>query len=401
MTMNEHAVPAYFVRGGTSKGLVMLGRDLPADRGQWGPVLLAAMGSPDPYGRQLNGMGGGLSSLSKVCVLFPATRTDIDLEYLFVQVQIRDSVVDYSGNCGNMSSAVGPIAIEMGLVSVPDGPVTVRMLNRNTSKVIANRFDVKDGRPLVVSETGLTGVQGPGVEVMLDFIDPAGAATGKLLPTGQATDTLNLSGNEYIEASLVDASNPSVFIEASSVGLVGNESAEQIESDPALLKKLEQIRQAASMRMGLSDSWQSAAENRMTPLLGIVSHPQRFVASDGTRFTERDMDVSVRFLSNGQPHRAVPATGALSTVAASRVFGSLVHKNVAVDTDGFLEEIQNVRVAHPSGCTEVEVESVASESGSVEISRLSVYRSMRKLMTGMVHVPIQSDMLSTEEGRRG
>lgn len=392
----ERGLPASFVRGGTSKGLVIAGSDLPADSGMWDPLLLAAMGSPDPYGRQLNGMGGGLSSLSKVCVVYPSFRDDIDVEYTFVQVQIRQATVDFSGNCGNMSAAIGPAAIEMGLVVIPDGEAYIRMLNRNTDKVIAARFEVAGGHPVMLPHTVLDGVEGPGTEIMLDFLDPGGAATGKLLPTGNPRDKLVLPDGAVVEASLVDASNPCVFIEAASLGLNGNESPSKLESDIPLLKRLEWIRRAASVRMGISRDSEAAAENRMTPLIAVVSGPKPFTASDGNSFAEHDMDLTVRFLSNGQPHRAVPATGAMSTTAAALVPQSIVHQAMGTPASTSVGDIRTVRVAHPSGCTGIEAEASTTELGAIDIVRLSVRRTTRRLFTGVVHVPMPEGIAETE-----
>lgn len=394
----ERDLPASFVRGGTSKGLVIAGSDLPADSEIWAPLLLAAMGSPDPYGRQLNGMGGGLSSLSKVCVVFPPTRADIDVEYTFAQVQIHRSTVDFSGNCGNMSAAIGPAAIEMGLVALPDGPACIRMLNRNTNKVIAARFEVAGGRPMMLPHTVLDGVEGPGTEIMLDFIDPGGAATGKLLPTGNPQDRLVLPDGAVVEVSLVDASNPCVFIEAASLGLTGSESPSELEADAPLLMRLESIRRVASVRMGIAKDSEAAAGNRMTPLIAVVSPPQPYIASDGKSFVEQDMDLAVRFLSNGQPHRAVPATGAMSTAAAALVPGSIAHRAMGIPASVNVGKIHTVRVAHPSGCTAIETEASATELGVVDVVRLSVRRTMRRLFTGVVHVPMPEVETGTEGG---
>jgi 2-methylaconitate cis-trans-isomerase PrpF len=391
VTVLERELPAYFVRGGTSKGLVLSGRDLPADRAAWAPLLLAAMGSPDAYGRQLNGMGGGLSSLSKVCVVDPPSSSEVDVEYTFVQVQIRRAAVDFSGNCGNMSSAIGPTAVAMGIVSPPDGPARVRMLNRNTGKIVVARFDISDGRPVLRHDTVLDGVDGPATDVTLDFMDPGGAATGELLPTGNPVDHLGLSDGTAVEASLVDASNACVFVEAIALGLTGGETPEQIEADPRLLGRLEDIRRAASVRMGTAEDLEAAGKDRMTPLIAIVAGPQDFSSSGGKRFAAKDMDVTVRYLSNGQPHRAVPATGAMSTAAAALIPGSLVERSMKTRSADSSRGPLVVRVAHPSGCTDVEAEAAVGPNGLPAVARLSVHRTTRRLFTGMVHVPMPEE----------
>src|SRR5687767_8030311 len=214
-------LPAVFMRGGTSKALMLHLRDLPADRPAWDAIFLTAMGSPDPHGRQLNGMGGGVSSLSKVCVLGPPSRPDADLDYTFAQVLVTEARVDYSGNCGNMSSAVGPFAVEEGIVPAGDGERLVRIHNTNTKKIINATFRVKDGRAVVEGELEIPGVAGTGSPVRLDFLEPGGAVTGKLLPTGKPRDVLEIPGIGKVEASMVDAANPCVFLAAESLGLKG------------------------------------------------------------------------------------------------------------------------------------------------------------------------------------
>src|ERR1700752_4668072 len=204
------ALPAVFMRGGTSRAIMFHSRDLP-DRTEWDPIFLAAMGSPDPNGRQLNGMGGGISSLSKVCVLAPSDRADADVDYTFAQVQIREASVDYRSNCGNMSSAVGPFAVDEGIVRPNGDTGVVRIFNTNTRKIIRSTFPLEDGRAATDGELAIPGVAGTGAPVRLAFLAARGARTGRLLPTGHVTDRLELGGGETIEVSLVDAANACVF----------------------------------------------------------------------------------------------------------------------------------------------------------------------------------------------
>jgi hypothetical protein len=225
-------------------------RDLPAQRVKWDPLFLAAMGSPDPYGRQLNGMGGGISSLSKVCVIAPSTRKDADLDYTFAQVQIREPRVDYRGNCGNMSSAVGPFAMDEGLVRAEGDMATVRIYNTNTKKLIHATFPLHDNLPRYDGDLVIPGVAGSGAPVRLDFIAPGGATTGKLLPTGHPVDTVDVPGVGRIAVSMVDAGNAAVFLRAADLGLNGTELPEQLETDTALLARLQAIRQCAAGRHG-------------------------------------------------------------------------------------------------------------------------------------------------------
>src|SRR5262245_19110393 len=230
--MSERAIPAVFMRGGTSKAIMYHARDLPAERADWDPIFMAAMGSPDPNGRQLDGMGGGVSSLSKVCVLAPSRRPDADIDYTFAQILIREAVVDYRGNCGNMSSAVGPFAIDEGLVR-PDGEgALVRIFITNTQKLIHARFAVADGRTRYDGDLAIPGVAGTGSPIRLDFIEPGGASTGKLLPTGCALERLDVAEIGTIDVSMVDAANACVFVRAADLGLTGCELPDELEARP-------------------------------------------------------------------------------------------------------------------------------------------------------------------------
>src|SRR5258707_301106 len=235
------ALPAVFMRGGTSRAIMFHARDLPG-RSEWDPIFLAAMGSPDPNGRQLNGMGGGISSLSKVCILAPSDRTDADIDYTFAQIQIREPRVDYRSNCGNMSSAVGPFAVDEGLVRPNGDTAVVRIFNTNTRKIICSTFPLEDGRAATDGDLAIPGVAGTGAPVRLDFLTPGGATTGKLLPTGNAVDRLDVPGMEMIEVSLVDAANACVFVRARDLGLTGRELPDELERDPALLGRMQGIR---------------------------------------------------------------------------------------------------------------------------------------------------------------
>ena len=232
------ALPAVFMRGGTSRAVMFHQRDLPA-REHWDPIFLAAMGSPDPNGRQLNGMGGGISSLSKICILAPSDREDADIDYTFAQIQIREAAVDYRGNCGNMSSAVGPFAVDEGLVRPNGDTAVVRIFNTNTRKIIRSTFALLDGRAATDGDLAIPGVAGTGAPVRLDFLSPGGAATGRLLPTGNVRDWLDVPGVGRIEASLVDAAKPCVLVRAHDVGLRGTELPEALDGNADLLLRLD------------------------------------------------------------------------------------------------------------------------------------------------------------------
>ncbi|MCW5604435.1 MAG: PrpF family protein, partial [Burkholderiales bacterium] len=331
--MKQVRIPAVFMRGGTSNAIVFHAKDLPRDRAQWDEIFLAAIGSPDPYGRQLDGMGGGVSSLSKVCVIGPATRPDADIDYTFAQVQIKDALVDYTSNCGNMSSAMGPFAVDEGLIKVSGSEVLVRVHNTNTKKVIWSRFTLDDGQAAVDGDLAIPGVSGTGAPVRLEFRDPGGATTGKLLPTGNAVDTLDVPGYGKFEASLVDAANATCFLNAADLGLKGTEMPEELDRNAELLKKLAAIRIAASVAMGIGKTPEEAAAKRTVPFIGFVSGPQDATALSGDRIEAGKVDLTARMLSNGQPHRALPLTVSLCTAVAARIAGSVVNRAARLPGD--------------------------------------------------------------------
>jgi 2-methylaconitate cis-trans-isomerase PrpF len=357
---------AVFARGGTSKALIFHLKDLPQDRSKWDELFLAAMGSPDPYGRQLDGMGGGVSSLSKVCIVGPSSRPDADVDYTFVQVQVKDARTDYQGNCGNMSSAIGPFAVDEGLVRVTDGDATVRIHNTNTKKIINATFPVSEGRSIEDGDLAIPGVSGPGAPVRLDFMEPGGASSGKLLPTGHVTDRLG-----DIEASLVDAANASVFIDAAALGLTGKELPTELEERPQVLERLAEIRAQGAAAMGLPKS-------TFIPLIAFVSAPQDTRTLAGETIPASQVDLVVRMISNGQPHRALPLTGSLCTAVACGIAGSIPNRLVRRERSGAL------RLGMPSGVITVDAE-VAQKNGQWHAARGSFYRTTRRLFDGFVY----------------
>ncbi len=266
------ALPAVFMRGGTSRAVMFHARDLP-ERVAWDPIFLAAMGSPDPNGRQLDGMGGGISSLSKICILAASDRADADIDYTFAQVQIREAAVDYRANCGNMSSAVGPFAVDEGLVQTTGDTAVVRIFNTNTGKIIRSTFPLRNGRAAMDGDLAIPGVAGTGAPIRLDFLSPGGSLTGRLLPTGNVRDWLELPGLGSIEVSIVDAAKPCVLLRARDLGLSGTELPDWLDANPALLGRLEAIRRAAALAIGLAATPEQAAASRATPGIGFVAPP--------------------------------------------------------------------------------------------------------------------------------
>lgn len=380
--MKQKSLPAVFMRGGTSKALMLHVRDLPANRDDWTPLFAAAMGSPDPYGRQLDGMGGGVSSLSKVCIIGPSSHPDADVDYTFAQVSIKDQKVDYRGNCGNMSSAVGPFAVEEGLVQVQDGEACVRVFNTNTQKIIHARFLVEDGQPRYDGDLSIPGVGGTGSPIRLDFVEPGGASTGSLLPTGQVSEWLDVPGVGRIEVSLVDAANAAVFVRAADVGLTGLELPDWLETQPQILERLDAIRVQASVRMGIAPDEESARQIRIVPFVCIVSPAQDSPTLSGDTIAAGDIDLVARVISNGQPHRALPLTISLCTAVAARMTGSLPAQCLS----GAVAPSGPLRLGMPSGVLTVGAE-VERQEDQWHARAGSFYRTARRLFDGRLWVP--------------
>jgi hypothetical protein len=385
--MKQLRLRAVFMRGGTSKAVMFRAADLPAERELWTPIFLGVIGSPDPNGRQLDGMGGGISSLSKICVIEPPTRAGADVDYTFAQVSVKDAAVDYSGNCGNMSSAIGPLAVDENLIAVADadGEATVRIHNTNTRKLIVAHFPLEGGRAAVDGDFRLPGIAGSGAPVRLDFLEPGGASTGMLLPTGNATDTLEADGVRGIEVSMVDAANPCVFVAADALGASGVEMPDELDANGALLRRLEAIRIAASLRMGIAKTAEAAARIPSIPKVAMVAPAREARTLAGERLAAADADITVRMISIGQPHRAVPLTGAMCLAVASRIEGTVVNRIArpsASPTDP-------VRIAQPSGLTVVGAVVRGSRDGEHRewlAESATVYRTARRLMEGWVYV---------------
>ena len=374
-TRTLNPIPATFLRGGTSKGVFINRSDLPEDQSQWDPIFLGIMGSPDPeHGRQLNGMGGGISSLSKICVVgAPSTeqrQAGIDATYTFAQIGIRDSAVDYTGNCGNLSSMVGIFAVDEGICAphVRGQTGTVRTFNTNTNKQINNTFPValeEDHHiPILDLEQAINaGVPGKASQIVLDFISPGGAGTGKLLPTGHPTDILNLSPDLNLRASLVDATNPSVFITSDELRNVLDSHSPIDFSNLATLELLERVRREGAVRMGLDPSAQAQ------PKIAVLE------ASSST-----EADIVVHALSMGVLHKAVPMTVGLCLGVAARIPGTVAWKIVEQSRPGGACSSALLKIRHPSGVVDVGAE--LAEDGEVKSAK--VVRTGRRLMKGVV-----------------
>lgn len=377
--MTQAWIPASFWRGGTSKGVFFHARDLPKTRAEIDPILLAVLGTPDPYGRQLNGMGGGISSLSKAVIIGPPTHPDADVDYTFVQVAVDRPMTDWSGNCGNLSSVIGPFAVDEGLVKVADGEATVRFHQTNTKKIIHARFRVEGGKAAVEGDMEIAGVAGTAAPVRLDFVNPGGATTGKLLPTGNVIDTIAIPGAGDFAASMIDASHPTVFVRAADFGLTGTESPEAIEADERLMALLDTVRRRAGVLMGLGESPEKV--ELMSPRIAMVAPPQAFSALDKTAFDD-DHDVTTRMISMERPHRAVPLASALCLAVACRIEGTLPNLCARPTQAG-----RPIRVANPSGVLAFGAD--VRHEGEWIADSAGVYRTARCLMKGAVAVPLK------------
>jgi 2-methylaconitate isomerase len=384
-------IAATYMRGGTSKGVFFRLQDLPAAAQTPGAardaLLLRVIGSPDPYGKQIDGMGGATSSTSKTVIIAKSSKPDHDVDYLFGQVSIDKAFVDWSGNCGNLSAAVGPFAIGAGLVDpsrVPrDGVAVVRIWQANIGKTIIGHVPMTDG---AVQETGdfeLDGVTFPAAEVQLEFMDPAAeeeGAGGSMFPTGNLVDDLDVPGVGTLKATMINAGIPTIFVEAAAIGYRGTELQDAINSDEKALAMFETIRAHGALRMGLIEHLDEIATRQHTPKIAFVAKPADYVASSGKRIGAGDVDLLVRAMSMGKLHHAMMGTAAVAIGTAAAIPGTLV--NLAAG--GGAREA--VRFGHPSGTLRVGAQ--ASRNGDEwTVTKAIMSRSARVLMEGWVRVP--------------
>ena len=383
-------IPATYMRGGTSKGVFFRLEDLPGAARVPGPardaLLLRVLGSPDPYGKQIDGMGGATSSTSKAVILSRSARPGHDVDYLFGQVAIDRAFVDWSGNCGNLSSAVGPFAIAAGLVDparVPaEGLATVRIWQANIGRTIVAHVPMAGDQVQEDGDFELDGVTFPAAEVVLEFLDPADGDGdgGAMFPTGNLVDELDVPGVGRLQATLINAGIPTVFVDAAAVGCTGTELQEAVNGDAAALARFEAIRAHGALRMGLVADLAGAAQRQHTPKVAFVAPPAGYVASSGRRVEASDIDLNVRALSMGKLHHAMMGTAAVAIATAAAIPGTLVSRAAG----GGAREA--VRFGHPSGTLRVGA-SVARVDGRWTVTRAVMSRSARILMEGHVRVP--------------
>ncbi|HAS6164072.1 TPA: 2-methylaconitate cis-trans isomerase PrpF [Vibrio vulnificus] len=385
--MSQMKVPATYMRGGTSKGVFFNLADLPPEAQVAGEkrdqLLLRVIGSPDPYGKQIDGMGGATSSTSKTVIMSKSSRADHDVDYLFGQVSIDKPFVDWSGNCGNLSAAVGPFAIHAGLIDeqrIPqNGVVTVKVWQANIGKTIEVHVPIQHGLVQETGEFSLDGVTFPAAEIQVDFVDPADGE-GSMFPTGNLMDDLVVPGIGTFNATLINAGIPTIFLDAEALGYSGTELQEQINNDEQALAKFETIRAYGALKMGLITSIDEAESRQHTPKVAFVAKPKSYQASSGKVVEAGDVDLLVRALSMGKLHHAMMGTAAVAIGAAACVPGTLV--NLAAGGG----EKQAVTFGHPSGTLKVGAQAKATEQGWV-VEKAIMSRSARILMEGFVRVP--------------
>jgi 2-methylaconitate cis-trans-isomerase PrpF len=382
-------IDATFVRGGTSKGLFFSESALPSlnsdgDMAEWDTIFCQAMGSPDPFGRQLDGMGGGISSLSKIVVVAASARDGVDLDYTFGQVSVTEATVDYSGNCGNLSSGVVPFALSEGLISAADGRHVFRLFNTNTQKLVDVGLGVVDGQADVTGDLVLPGVSGTGAPLELIYPDPAGSRTAGLLPTGRPSESIT-AGGAMVEVSIVDATLPVVIVPVAAVGLKGTESPEEIDANSHAMGMLAELRRNAAVRMGLCESPAEAPE--VVPKVAVVTAPSPTRLLDGTTLAAEEADLPVRMISMGQTHKAVPGTGAMCLAAAAQIPDTIINRIIGrsrpgSDTGDEDKEVgPEVRLATPSG-----VVTAGAVFDGDTVTATSLFRTARVLMRGQVAV---------------
>jgi len=377
---NLKSIKCSIVRGGTSKGIFIMENELPEEPEKRDAFIRAVFGSPDV--RQIDGLGGADVLTSKLAIIGPPSRKDADVDYTFAQVSFETDKVDYSGNCGNISSAVGPFAIDAGLVRATGTMTIVRIHMKNTGKILTAEVPTEDGKAISTGDFCIDGVPGSGAKITLDWSDTAGGLTGKLLPTGNVKDLIEADGKQY-EVTLVDAGNPLVFIKAEDLGMKGTESPAEIESNASLMRLIEEIRGKAAVIFGVCENpEQAAAESPYNPFFAIVSGAADYMALNGLQVKEEEVDIVSRLLFMLKMHKAYPITGTVATGVALRIPGSVAHDVLKEEA----KKRNEVCIGHPSG--KIPVESVVeTEGGNIKLKKVGVYRTARTIMDGRVYLP--------------
>ncbi len=369
-----------FMRGGTSKGCMFHREDLPTDRSEWDKIFLQCMGDPDP--KQIDGLGGTVSSNNKIVIVWKSEEKGVDVEYLVGQVIVGKSQVDYKSNCGNMTAAVGPYAVEEGMVEICEPITTVHMLNRNTDKYIDVTVPI-DPNTKTFAQDGdckIAGVDGTAAELKVKFLNPAGAKTGKLLPTGNPVDVLDVPGFGKIQATILDVSNPMVIVRAQDIGMEGTELPEEVNANGEVSELLEKIRGTAACMMGFAKDLRDATEHSpAVPKVGFVTTPRTFTDIAGSEVRSEDMDLCARVISVFKCHKACPLTSASAISTAALLEGTIV-SNLMKKSGA-----ESVRIGHPSGVMTMYPE-LKTDGGETLLPGVAVQRTARRIMDGTVYV---------------
>jgi 2-methylaconitate cis-trans-isomerase PrpF len=369
--MNGNRIRAAIIRGGTSKGVFLFDEDLPREAASRDKVILTVFGSPDP--RQINGLGGADPLTSKAAIIARSRRPDADVDYTVGYVGIDKGVVDYQGNCGNISLAVGPFAVDEGLVAAVEPITRVRIFNTNTSKILEAEVPVRDGRAVVEGDYVVDGIPGSGARVVVNFVNSAGSKTGKLLPTGRVVDSLRLDDGRTIRCSIVDAAAPAIFVQAKEIGLTGTELPEDTRTNPQILKTMEEIRAKAAVMMNLPLS-------PGVPKVALVSPPTPYKTSTGKIIDPSDCDLLARTKALAVMHKAYAITGGICVSAAALIEGTVVHEVARTQEAGV------VRLGHPSGVSSFLVSVVKNASGEFELTKSATAGTARRIMEGYVYI---------------
>jgi len=374
----QQAIPCMILRGGTSKGVYLLEKDLPPSGSERDELLLRIMGSPDL--RQIDGLGGATSVTSKVAILAPSTKAGVDIEFTFAQVSVDKPIVSYAGNCGNISAGVGPFAIESGIVKAQPSSTTIKILNTNTQKVIVENIQTPGGTVSYEGDYSIPGVPGTSAPIKIMVMEPAGTVCNGLLPTGNPVDILEIPNFGRLEASMVDAANPLVFVRAEDIGMTGKELPQEIDSNESLLNLLERIRAEAAKRLGILDNAEdSAMLSPGVPKMTIVSFPKDYATTVGDQVLASEYDLLGRMISMQKAHPTYAMTGAMCTAAAAVIPNTIVNQARVPDADP-----RRLKIAHPAGIVEAGADFTDIDN---EISIQSVYgfRTARLIMKGTVY----------------
>ena len=377
--MSQKWIKATYYRGGTSKGVFFQKKDLPtSDQNKLNELFLKVIGSPDTNQRQLNGMGGGVSSVSKCVIISPSERDDADIDYNFIQIAIDKPIAEWNNNCGNLSGAVGPYAVQEGIVKPKEGENLVRIYQVNTDKIIHSTFQVKDGKPLIEGDYSIAGVHGSGSKVRLDYIEPGGSGTGKLLPTGNVIDEIEIKDYGKIKVSIVDAATPLVYLLAEDIGLKGTETPDELDAKTDKMNLIQKIRRKSAHIIGLSNSENEASMN--TPRIGIVTSPKDYVSLDKTKISSNDQDITTRMFSMEKTHKAIMGTAGVNIGVAAAIDGTIPNKVKRKNSDPL-----ELRAGNPSGIMTAGA-IIENKNGKPFAKSAIFFRTFRPLMRGEVLV---------------